>query len=94
MAIFKSYQHAVRAGYGPVMTPPDEPDYPERDDVPEKYWQLECMECGTIGWEDAELAHNHAVYGPSYVCNHCGSVAHDEELWDEELWIKELKEQA
>jgi len=89
MAIFKSYQHAARAGYGPSLNPPDEPDYPERCQVPEEYWQLKCMECGVIGWEDATLLSDN-----EYACNHCGSRAHDDdELWNEELWIKELKEE-
>jgi len=92
MATFKSYAAAVRAGYGPATSPADEPDMPERNDVDECYWQLSCLECGTISWEDAELVYVHAIYGKAYVCNHCGSVAHDDdELWDEERFWKEAK---
>ena len=70
----------------------DNPEPPEREEVDEKYWLLECTECGDIEWEAAELVAEFEHLPSKFKCYDCGAVAYDEGEWDMKKWEEDRKE--
>ena len=69
----------------------DHPEPPERCEVDEKYWQLECTECGSIPWDEAEIIAEFESLPTIYKCNECGVAAYDEGHYNLDALLEDIK---
>jgi len=70
----------------------DHPDEPDREEIDEAYWLLECTGCGNIPWDEAELVIEYEHLPSKFKCDDCGAVAYDEGEWDVKQWLEDGKE--